>query len=72
MHPLDAWLVINSSELDRLCGYAVSVLEKRAASDILDLLTELEPERICAISYAFPRRRRMQLLRCVGALRGAL
>jgi hypothetical protein len=63
LHLFDAMLVVGATDLDRLCGRAVSILKRRASSEILDLLSELDPERLCALYYALPKERRPALLR---------
>lgn len=59
---LDAALVANMTEVDRLCGYAVSLLEsyrgERASRLLLDCLGVLDPDRICAMYYALSRESR--------------
>jgi hypothetical protein len=56
---LDAALVAEVSEVDRLCAYAVRTLQgsgQKAA--LLDVLGMLEPDRIVAMYYALPPKRR--------------
>jgi hypothetical protein len=63
LHLLDAGMVRYSSELDRLCGYAVSRLRQHARVEVLDVLGMLDPERVAAIYYAVPPGRRAALLK---------
>jgi len=65
LHLLDAAQMIGSSELDRLCGYAVALLNRADGSSggLLDLLGVLDPDRICGIYFAVDRMRRAQLRR---------
>ena len=62
---LDAAQMIGSSELDRLCGYAVALLNSPGNfyRPILDLLGVLDPDRICGIYFALDSTRRGRLLR---------
>jgi hypothetical protein len=57
--------MIGSSELDRLCGYAVALLNRAGerCGQLLDLLGVLDPDRICGIYFAVDRKRRAQLRR---------
>jgi len=57
--------MIGSSELDRLCGYAVALLSRTGerCAHLLDLLGVLDPDRICAIYFAVSASRRDRLRR---------
>ncbi|MFY9488057.1 MAG: hypothetical protein WAP35_05095 [Solirubrobacterales bacterium] len=56
---LDRVLIERSSELDRLCGYAVGKIARGGkAVEILDVLGTLDPARIVAMYYALPKDRR--------------
>lgn len=55
---LDAELIGRATELDRMCGYAVRVLRKRAQADLLDLLGALPPDNLAAVAFALPEKRR--------------
>jgi len=63
LHLFDAFSIVHASDLDRLCGQAVSLFRRRATLDVLELLSMLDPERICALYYALPRGRRAPLLK---------
>lgn len=62
---LAAFRVINADELDRLCGYAVAVLQRPSAppGPVLDLLGVLDPDRLLGILYALPTERREAVAR---------
>jgi hypothetical protein len=61
---LDAAQAVGSTELDRLCGYAVALLRRPGrTSEILDLLGVLDPDRIAAIYFALPAERRNVITR---------
>jgi hypothetical protein len=60
---LDRWLITQATELDEMCGYAVAKLRKMAAAPLLDVLGVLDPERIVAMYYVLPERRRSAVLR---------
>jgi hypothetical protein len=56
---LDRVLIEKSTELDRLCGYAVAKLSRGCkTAELLDVLGTLDPARIVAMYYALPRDRR--------------
>ena len=55
---LDRTLVLHAGELDRLCAHAVRVLRVRSVKPLLDVLGVLDPDRIAALYYALPLRRR--------------
>jgi hypothetical protein len=65
LHLLDAAQMIGSSELDRLCGYAVALVNQASEPcvQLLDLMGVLDPDRICGIYFAVDRMRRAQLRR---------
>jgi hypothetical protein len=60
---LDRTLILHATELDRLCAYAVRVLSKRSAKLLVDVLGVLNPDRIVAMYFALPVRRRGFMLR---------
>jgi hypothetical protein len=55
---LDAVQIIGSNETDRMGGYAVRLLTRPNGriAEILDLLSMLSPDRVCAITTQFLRR----------------
>jgi len=63
LSPVDADLIAIASELDLLCGYAVSLLRSKASGSVLDLLGMLSPERLAAVALALPESRRETILR---------
>jgi hypothetical protein len=60
LHLLDAAMVIGASELDRLCGYAVATIaaSRQPLAVLLDVLGNLDPDRILAMHWALPPDRR--------------
>jgi hypothetical protein len=60
---LDRWLITQATELDQMCGYTVAKLRKTASAPVLDVLGVLDPERIVAMYYVLPERRRSAVLR---------
>lgn len=62
---LAAFRVINADELDRLCGYAVAVLQWPSAppGPVLDLLGVLDADRLLGVHYALPREQRSAITR---------
>lgn len=59
----DRTLILHASELDRLCAHAVRLLTHRAPAAVLDALGVLSPDRVAAIYYALPKKRRRVLRR---------
>ena len=60
---LDRTLALHAGELDRLCAHAVRVLRERSAKPLLDVLGVLDPDRIVAMYFALPPKRRVAALR---------
>ena len=60
LHLLDAAMVIEASELDRLCASAVAAIAagRRPLALLLDVLGNLDPDRILAMYWALPSERR--------------
>ena len=54
----DRSLILHAAELDRLCAHAVRALAERAHGPVLDMLSVLSPDRLAAMYYALPERRR--------------
>jgi hypothetical protein len=62
----DAAQMIGSTELDRLCGYAVAVLSDprgRSIAVLLDVLGVLDADRLSAVYFALPSERRKAVRR---------
>jgi hypothetical protein len=52
--------MIGASDLDRLCGYAVTVIcraDRKGLGPLLDVLGLLDADRLCAIYFALPPER---------------
>src|SRR5437868_4076218 len=62
---LDAVQVAGVGDLDRLCAAGVRRLgsSRRGRATVLDLLAELEPDRLLAVYYALPEDQRSGALR---------
>lgn len=60
---LDKTLLMAATEIDRLCGHTVMVLRGQMSTALLDALGVLDPDRIIAMFYALPDRRRKVVLR---------
>jgi hypothetical protein len=65
LHLLDAAQMIGASQLDRLCGYAVALLNRagQRCGQLLNLVGVLDPDRICGIYFAVSASRRDRLRR---------
>ena len=59
----DRTLLLQASEVDRLCGHAVRALGHRAPAAVLDVLGVLHPDRLVAMYYALPLSRRTTMRR---------
>ena len=55
---LERTLVLGANEVDLLCAQAVRTLSHRTSDALLDVLAVLDPERLVAIYYALPCKRR--------------
>lgn len=55
---LDRTLILHASALDLFCAYAVRSLMSRAPVAVLDILGALGGDRVVAMFYALPERRR--------------
>ena len=60
---VDAELVANATEIDRLCGAAVRLLRMGMSAGVVEILGWLEPERLAAVALALPEKRREAVLR---------
>ncbi len=59
----DRTLLLQASEVDRLCGHAVRSLGRSAPGAVLDVLGALHPDRLVAMYYALPVSRRATVRR---------
>lgn len=55
---VDAGLVVNATEADRICAAAVRVLRKGTSPGVVELLTALSQDRRAAVALALPEHRR--------------
>jgi hypothetical protein len=60
---IDRTAVLHASELDLVCVQALRVLRKSSNKLLLDALGIMDPDRVCALYYALPVRRRKAVLR---------
>jgi hypothetical protein len=58
----DQTLLMAATEIDRFCGYTVAMLRSQSSKLLIDALGVLDPDRILAIYYALPDRRRKSVL----------
>jgi hypothetical protein len=58
---VDRTLVMGATEIDRMCAGTVMVLREQMSKPILSALGFLDPDRIVAMYYALPNRRRKQV-----------
>lgn len=52
-----------ADDIDRMCAHAVRVLSERPSPPLFDVLGMLDPERVVAMYFALPKRRRFIALR---------
>jgi hypothetical protein len=60
---LDRTLVLHATELDHLCAHAIRVLREESNKSLLDTLGILDNNRICALYWALPPKRRFIVIR---------
>jgi hypothetical protein len=60
---VDRTAVLHASELDHVCVHALRVLRARSSKQLLDALGIMDQDRVCALYFALPVRRRKAMLR---------
>jgi hypothetical protein len=60
---IDRTAVLHASELDHVCVHALRILRKSSSKLLLDGLGIMHADRVCALYYALPVRRRKAVLR---------
>jgi hypothetical protein len=60
---IDRTACVHASELDHVCVQALRILRKRSSKSLLDGLGIMDADRVCALYYALPERRRKPMLR---------
>jgi hypothetical protein len=58
LNGVDKTLLMAATEIDRVCGHTVMVLRGQTSKPLLDALGVMDPDRIIAMYYALPDRRR--------------
>lgn len=58
LNGVDKALLLAATEIDRVCGHTVMVLRGQSSKPLLDALGVMDPDRIVAMYYALPDRRR--------------
>jgi hypothetical protein len=58
LNAVDKTLLMAATEIDRVCGHTVMVLRGQTSKPLLDALGVMDPDRIVAMYYALPDRRR--------------
>jgi hypothetical protein len=58
LNGVDKTLLMAATEIDRVCGHTVMLLRGQASKPLLDALGVMDPDRIVAMYYALPDRRR--------------
>lgn len=58
LNAVDKTLLMAATEIDRVCGYTVMLLRGQTSKPLLDALGVMDPDRIVAMYYALPDRRR--------------
>ena len=58
LNAIDKTLLMAATEIDRVCGYTVMMLRGQTSKPLLDALGVMDPDRIVAMYYALPDRRR--------------
>lgn len=58
LNGLDRTLLAAATEIDRVCGYTVMLLRGQTSKPLLDALGVMDSDRIVAMYYALPDRRR--------------
>lgn len=58
LNGVDKTLLMAATEIDRVCGHTVMVLRGQTSRPLLDALGVMDPDRIVAMYYALPDRRR--------------
>lgn len=58
LNALDKTLLMAATEIDRVCGYTVMLMRGETSKPLLDALGVMDPDRIVAMYYALPDRRR--------------
>lgn len=58
LNAVDKTLLMAATEIDRVCGYTVMLLRGQMSKPLLDALGVMDPDRIVAMYYALPDRRR--------------
>jgi hypothetical protein len=61
LNSVDKTLLMAVTEIDRVCGYTVSLLRQRMSKALLDGLGVMDPDRLVAIYYALPKNRRQHV-----------
>lgn len=62
LNAVDKTLLMAATEIDRVCGYTVMLLRGQTSKPLLDALGVMDPDRIVAMYYALPDRRRKIVL----------
>jgi hypothetical protein len=58
LNGVDKTLLMAATEIDRVCGHTVMVLRGQTSKPLLDALGVMDPDRIVAMYFALPDRRR--------------
>jgi hypothetical protein len=58
---VDKTLIMGATEVDRLCAHTVMVLRGQMSKPLLDAIGVMDPDRIVAMYFALPNRRRAQV-----------